>query len=263
MRTALAVGEPPVAESASNGAACRSARDSVIELTRNSATRLEFARPTRIQTPAIALKVRISTTTGARSLEGLARVRPTRWLGERLGMVGSSGLPCRKGVSQGAVEEVDFTDINQSISAGLSLTGSRWGRPDDTVGLAGAANRISHQGKLYLAAGHSYNLTTDDATVAGGQTLEVNASALGFPDNLTFDGSAETDGRFTITGGTGNDALTGGAGVRRKIGRRPASGASSPPPPLPCKVSGWRRCWSCPRVPDRATWTGSGVPRPG
>jgi high affinity Mn2+ porin len=63
------------------------------------------------------------------------------------------GLFARASLSQGTVEEVDFTDINQSISAGLSLTGSRWGRPDDTVGLAGAINRISHQGKLYLAAG--------------------------------------------------------------------------------------------------------------
>jgi high affinity Mn2+ porin len=63
------------------------------------------------------------------------------------------GIFARAGVSQGTVEEVDFTEINQSISAGLSLTGSRWGRPDDTVGLAGVANRISHQGKLYLAAG--------------------------------------------------------------------------------------------------------------
>jgi high affinity Mn2+ porin len=63
------------------------------------------------------------------------------------------GVFARASVSQGAVEEVDFTDINQSISGGLSLKGSRWGRPDDTVGLAGAANRISHQGKLYLAAG--------------------------------------------------------------------------------------------------------------
>jgi high affinity Mn2+ porin len=63
------------------------------------------------------------------------------------------GVFARASVSQGTVEEVDFTDINQSISAGFSLTGSRWGRPDDTVGLAGAANRISHQGKLYLAAG--------------------------------------------------------------------------------------------------------------
>jgi high affinity Mn2+ porin len=63
------------------------------------------------------------------------------------------GVFARASLSQGTVEEVDFTDINQSISAGLSLTGSRWGRPDDTLGLAGAANRISHQGKLYLAAG--------------------------------------------------------------------------------------------------------------
>jgi len=62
------------------------------------------------------------------------------------------GVFARASISQGTVEEVDFTDINQSTSAGLSLTSSRWGRPDDTVGLAGAANRISHQGKLYLAA---------------------------------------------------------------------------------------------------------------
>jgi high affinity Mn2+ porin len=63
------------------------------------------------------------------------------------------GIFARTSISQGTVEEVDFTDINESISAGLSLTGARWGRPDDTVGLAGAINRISQQGKLYLAAG--------------------------------------------------------------------------------------------------------------
>ncbi len=63
------------------------------------------------------------------------------------------GVFARASVSQGTVEEVDFTDINKSISGGLSLGGSRWGRPDDTVGLAGAINRISHQGKLYFAAG--------------------------------------------------------------------------------------------------------------
>jgi high affinity Mn2+ porin len=63
------------------------------------------------------------------------------------------GVFARAGISQGTVEEIDFTDINQSVSGGLSLAGSRWGRPDDTFGLAGAVNRISHQGKLYLAAG--------------------------------------------------------------------------------------------------------------
>jgi high affinity Mn2+ porin len=63
------------------------------------------------------------------------------------------GIFARASLSQGNVEEDAFTDINQSLSAGLSLTGARWGRPDDTVGLAGVVNRISHEGKLYLAAG--------------------------------------------------------------------------------------------------------------
>lgn len=49
--------------------------------------------------------------------------------------------------------KVDFTDVNQSISRGLSLRGSRWGRPDDTVGFSRRSHRISHQGKLYVAAG--------------------------------------------------------------------------------------------------------------
>jgi high affinity Mn2+ porin len=63
------------------------------------------------------------------------------------------GMFARAGWSQGSVEEVDFTDINESISVGLSSAGSRWGRSDDTLGLAFAANQISHQGKQYLAAG--------------------------------------------------------------------------------------------------------------
>ena len=63
------------------------------------------------------------------------------------------GLFARAGLAQGSVEEDDFTDIDQSISVGLSLAGSRWGRPDDTVGLAVAANQISHEAKLYFAAG--------------------------------------------------------------------------------------------------------------
>jgi high affinity Mn2+ porin len=68
-------------------------------------------------------------------------------------LVTDLGFFARASLSQGIVEEDAFTDINQSISAGLSLTGARWDRPADTLGLAGAINRISHEGKLYLAAG--------------------------------------------------------------------------------------------------------------
>ena len=65
--------------------------------------------------------------------------------------------------------------------------------------------------KMWLIAGHSYNLTTNNATVASGQTLTVDGSALGSSDVLTFNGSAETNGSFVINGGAGNDTLTGGA----------------------------------------------------
>jgi high affinity Mn2+ porin len=100
------------------------------------------------------------------------------------------GIFARASVSQGTVEEVDFTDINQSISAGLSLTGSRWGRPDDRVGLAGAANRISHQGKLYLAAGGLGGIIGDGQLPNAGpeQILEAyyRMAVSGFAD-VAFD----------------------------------------------------------------------------
>ncbi|MEQ1816766.1 MAG: calcium-binding protein [Nitrosomonas sp.] len=53
-------------------------------------------------------------------------------------------------------------------------------------------------------------ITTKDILVASSSTLTLtNAASSGV---LTFIGSAETDGTFTINGGTGNDSITGGAG---------------------------------------------------
>jgi high affinity Mn2+ porin len=46
-----------------------------------------------------------------------------------------------------------FTDIDASLSAGTSIKGTGWGRPDDTVGFAGAINAISKDHRDYLAAG--------------------------------------------------------------------------------------------------------------
>ncbi|MEA3032374.1 MAG: hypothetical protein QOH86_390, partial [Sphingomonadales bacterium] len=59
----------------------------------------------------------------------------------------------------------------------------------------------------------SYNITTVEANVAAGQQLIVNAAVLQAGENLTFNGSAETDGTFFIYGGKGIDTLTGGAGA--------------------------------------------------
>ncbi len=83
-------------------------------------------------------------------------------------IVSDLGMFARASWSQGSVQEDDFTDINASIAVGLSLTGSRWGRSDDTVGLAGAFNEISAVGSHYLAAGGLGGIIGDGALFKSG-----------------------------------------------------------------------------------------------
>ncbi|MGZ4988920.1 MAG: carbohydrate porin, partial [Limisphaerales bacterium] len=53
------------------------------------------------------------------------------------------GVFARAGFASGDVEPDSYTDIDRTVAAGLSLTGKRWGRPDDTVGFAAVANAIT------------------------------------------------------------------------------------------------------------------------
>ena len=63
------------------------------------------------------------------------------------------GLFARGGWADGHQQAYEFTDIDETISAGLSIAGKRWGRADDVIGLAGVANGISKDFQAYLAAG--------------------------------------------------------------------------------------------------------------
>jgi hypothetical protein len=62
------------------------------------------------------------------------------------------------------------------------------------------------------AGSHSYRITTVDGNVAAGGLLKVNAFYLAAGENVTFDGSAELDGKFIILAGQGTDTFTGGSG---------------------------------------------------
>ncbi len=63
------------------------------------------------------------------------------------------GLSARVGKAGGNVEAYEFTDIDRTVSAGLSLKGSRWSRPGDTIGLALMDDGISAARERYLNAG--------------------------------------------------------------------------------------------------------------
>jgi high affinity Mn2+ porin len=63
------------------------------------------------------------------------------------------GVFLRAGWADGNIEPWDFTDIDRTISGGISLNGKSWGRPDDTVGVAGVINGISSVHVAFLNAG--------------------------------------------------------------------------------------------------------------
>jgi len=110
----------------------------------------------------------------------------------------------------------DFFDFSlPTFTAADSIDG---GSGDDVLALEGdysagvvfGATTVTSVEHFSLYAGFNYNLTTNDATVAAGANLQVDGSLLGAGNSLTFNGAAETDGTFSITGGAGNDVITGG-----------------------------------------------------
>jgi high affinity Mn2+ porin len=75
----------------------------------------------------------------------------------------SVGLFGRFSWNDGRTEIMSFTDIDTSLSLGVSIKGKAWGRPDDRVGIAGAWNNISGDHSAFLAAGGLGPLIGDGA----------------------------------------------------------------------------------------------------
>ena len=63
------------------------------------------------------------------------------------------GFFLRASTQTAGIEAYSFTDVTQSLSTGLALTGTRWGRPDDTVGLAGIIDLASRSLREFLNNG--------------------------------------------------------------------------------------------------------------
>jgi high affinity Mn2+ porin len=63
------------------------------------------------------------------------------------------GAFSRASWSPGQDEIIGWTDCDESLSAGLTLKGTAWNRPNDTIGLAGVVEGISSEARAYFAAG--------------------------------------------------------------------------------------------------------------
>ena len=63
------------------------------------------------------------------------------------------GLFARASANDGRSESLSFTDVDGSVSGGLALKGSAWGRPQDTVGFGASMNTISRAHQAFFANG--------------------------------------------------------------------------------------------------------------
>ena len=118
------------------------------------------------------------------------------------------GVFLRAGWADGQIEPWDFTDIDRTVSGGVSIDGKSWGRPDDTIGIAGVVNGISSAHVAFLNAGGLGILIGDGQLTNYGleKIFEAYYSyALTSSTKLTFD--------YQFIGNPGYNADRGPANV--------------------------------------------------
>jgi high affinity Mn2+ porin len=118
------------------------------------------------------------------------------------------GAFLRAGWADGNIEPWDFTDIDRTLSGGVSINGRSWGRPDDTIGIAGVINGISSAHIAFLNAG-GLGILIGDGQLPNYSTekiLEIYYSfAVNFSTRLTLD--------YQFIGNPGYNADRGPANV--------------------------------------------------
>jgi hypothetical protein len=111
----------------------------------------------------------------------------------------------------GGAKADTFTFSPNKLDAGDHLDG---GAGEDTLALNGdytvglSLANVANVDVISLTAGHNYTLS--HINVAAHGTINVQGFRLGVADNLSVDGSSETDGAFGISGGLGANTLIGG-----------------------------------------------------
>jgi hypothetical protein len=80
---------------------------------------------------------------------------------------GETGIFARLGYNDGATESFAFTEVDRLASAGVQLSGMRWARPKDAIGIAYAVDALSADHRRYLEQGGSGFLLGDGRLTYG------------------------------------------------------------------------------------------------
>jgi high affinity Mn2+ porin len=113
--------------------------------------------------------------------------RKTGWaLDLEQALTADLGAFARTSRDDGRTETWAFTEVDRSLSAGLQLAGTSWGRKADRLGLAFVANGLSSDHADYLRAGGSGFLLGDGRLNEGSERILEAYYAAAFGAHLTL-----------------------------------------------------------------------------
>jgi len=95
------------------------------------------------------------------------------------------------GIANGNIEPFEFTDVDRTISVGVTVKGNGWGRADDTLAVAAVVNGITHIHEQFLDAGGLGILVGDGKLPHPGPEQIIEAYydfALAKPLHISLDG---------------------------------------------------------------------------
>jgi high affinity Mn2+ porin len=96
------------------------------------------------------------------------------------------GIFARASWNDGQNEILSFTDIDRSVSGGVSIKGNSWGRPTDTFAFGGAVNGLSAAHRDFLAAGGNGLLIGDGRLNYGTERILETYYALSLSKAFIF-----------------------------------------------------------------------------
>lgn len=96
------------------------------------------------------------------------------------------GVFARLSAMNGTYEAYDFTEIDRSAAAGVSIDGGLYQRPNDTLGIACSLNGLSVPAQRYFAAGGTGLLLGDGSLSYGGEQVLEAFYRVGFSKSIGF-----------------------------------------------------------------------------
>lgn len=112
--------------------------------------------------------------------------RPGFAINVEQGVAADLGFFARVSANDGSKEAFEFTEINRSVSLGFALKGDRWGRHDDSVGVAAVVNGLSGAARDYFKAGGMGILIGDGGLNYGPEKIAELYYALKLGKELTL-----------------------------------------------------------------------------